>query len=244
VISLALHGGLIAATWFTWNHMVQPTPESHAVPVDLIITKQTNIRAEAPPQPPEKIEIPKEAIDQPPMPPPPDVEPAPEPPVPQFKIVQPKTKVDQPDQPKTRKQQIADADAVLNKILAQAKVPPNAKAGPRIIQGVGNQSLATADLAAALFSMIKPCWNPPIGAPNPNDLVVDFELQLNSDGTVMGRPQLSGNSASAMGNPYTRAAAEAAMRAIYQCAPYKLPAARYNDWHDSITHFDPRQMMQ
>jgi hypothetical protein len=83
-----------------------------------------------------------------------------------------------------------------------------------------------------------------VGAPNANDLVVDFDVQLNPDGTVMGRPQLSGSSASAMGNPYTRAAAEAAMRAIYACTPYKLPAQRYSDWKEiNPLRFDPRQLM-
>jgi hypothetical protein len=243
VVSLLAHVGLIAATWFTWNRMVEMSPESHAVPVDLIVTQQTNIRAEAPPQPPEKIELPKESIDEPPLPPFVDAEAGPLPPIPQIHIIKPKTDLDQPDQPKSKKQMVQDADAVLNKILAQAKVPKDAKAGPRIIQGVGNQSLATADLADALKSQIYRCWNPPVGAPNANDLVVDFELQLNSDGTVMGRPQLSGNSAAAQGNPYTRAAAEAAQRAIYQCAPYKLPAPRYSDWRDIIIRFDPRQLM-
>jgi hypothetical protein len=123
-------------------------------------------------------------------------------------------------------------------------VPKNAKPGTRIIQGAGNQSLATADLADALKSQIYRCWNPPVGAPNASDLVVDFDLQLNPDGTVLGRPQLSGNSASAMGNPYTRAAAEAASRAIYQCAPYNLPAKRYSDWKEvNPLRFDPREMM-
>ena len=84
-----------------------------------------------------------------------------------------------------------------------------------------------------------------MGAPNPNDLVVDFDLILNTDGTVSGRPQLSGSSAAAAaGNPYTRAAAEAALRAIYQCAPYNLPAKRYSDWKEiNPFRFDPREMM-
>ena len=42
----------------------------------------------------------------------------------------------------------------------------------------------TADLADALKSQIYRCWSPPVGAPNANDLVVDFDLQLNPDGTV------------------------------------------------------------
>ena len=37
---------------------------------------------------------------------------------------------------------------------------------------------------------------------------------------------------------------EAANRAIYQCAPYKLPATRYNDWKEiNPLRFDPREMM-
>jgi len=39
------------------------------------------------------------------------------------------------------------------------------------------------------------------------------------------------------------AAAEAASRAIYQCAPYNLPAKRYSDWRDINLRFDPREMM-
>jgi hypothetical protein len=171
-----------------------------------------------------------------------DVEPAPLPPVPQI-VIQKPVPVDQPPQPKTRKEIVADADAVLNKILAQAARPKNAKAGPKIIQGQGNQSLATADLADALKSQIYACWHPPVGAPNADDLVVDFHMQLNTDGTVANRPQLSATTQAAMGNPYTRAAAEAASRAIYQCAPYKLPPKRYSDWRDINLRFDPREMM-
>ncbi len=243
VISFVLHAGLIAATWATWNRVVELSPESHAVPVELVVAEQTNVRAEAPPQQ-DKPVAQTVAMDEPPLPPFVDAEPAPLPPVPQIRIIKPKINLDQPDQPRTKKQQVAAADAVLNKILAQAKVPKNAKAGARIIQGQGNQSLASADLADALKSQIYRCWNPPVGAPNPNDLVVDFDLQLSADGTVLGRPQLSGNSAAAMGNPYTRAAAEAAIRAIYQCAPYNLPAKRYSEWKEiNPFRFDPREMM-
>jgi hypothetical protein len=243
VISLVLHAGLLAATFFAWNRMVAMSPESHAIPVDLVIMQQTNVRAEAPP-PEEKPVVNQTAMPEPQLPAFRDAEPAPIPPVPQIRIIKPKTDLDQPDQPKSKKQMIRDADAVLNKILAQAKTPKNAKTSDRVIEGAGNQSLATADLVSALQSQIYKCWNPPVGAPNANDLVVDFDLQLNADGTVMGRPQLSGSSAAAMGNPYTRAAAEAANRAIYQCAPYKLPPTRYSEWKEiNPFRFDPRQMM-
>jgi hypothetical protein len=243
MISLVLHGGLLAATFLTWSRMMELSQETHAVPVELIVEQQTNVRAEAPPPEPDKQVKETVPMAEPQLPQFLNPEPAPLPPVPQIKIIKPTPTVDRPDQPKSKKQILQDADAVLNKILAQAKTPKNAKTSTRIVQGAGNQSLATADLADALKSQIYKCWSPPIGAPNANDLVVDFDLQLNTDGTVMGRPQLSGNSASAMGNPYTRAAAEAASRAIYQCAPYNLPAKRYNDWRDINLRFDPREMM-
>jgi hypothetical protein len=244
VISVALHAGLLVATFLTFNHMVDLSQETHAVPVELVIERQTNVRAEAPLPEPDKPVTQTVQMDEPKLPQFVDAEPAPLPPIPQIKIIKPKTDLDRPDQPKSKKQLIQDADAVLNKILAQAKTPKNAKTSDRIVQGAGNQSLATADLVDALKSQIDRCWSPPVGAPNANDLVVDFDLQLNPDGTVMGRPQLSGSSASAMGNPYTRAAAEAANRAIYQCAPYKLPAKRYSEWKEiNPFRFDPRDMM-
>ena len=45
-LSLLLHAALIGATYFTWSRMLDTTPESHAVPVDLItVTDQTNVQA-------------------------------------------------------------------------------------------------------------------------------------------------------------------------------------------------------
>jgi len=208
VISILLHAGLLAGTYLTFARMVEMSPETHAVPVDLVVAQQTNIRAEAPP---EDQKLPqKPTMEEPQLPAFIQAEPAPVPPVPQLNIVKPQPTTDQPDQPKTKKQIVQDADAVLNKILAQATVPKNAKAGP-----------------------------------NASDLVVDFDLVLNPDGSVASPPQLTSSSAAAMGNPYTRAAAEAARRAIYQCAPYNnLPAKRYSEWHEiNPFHFDPSQMM-
>ena len=144
-----------------------------------------------------------------------------------------------PDQP-PKKQSSQDFAALLNKLTAAPKTPPNAKTGPRVVQGIGAANAMTADLADALKSQIYQCWSPPVGAPNANDLVVDFDLVLNADGT----PASATSNALTSGNPYTRAAAEAARRAIAQCQPYKLPADRYSQWREiNPLRFDPRQMM-
>ena len=73
---------------------------------------------------------------------------------------------------------------------------------------------------------------------------MDYDLSLNPDGTV-GRLQMTpGTAMAAAGNAFTRAASEAASRAIYQCQPYRLPADRYNLWRQiKPLRFDPRQMM-
>ena len=243
VLSVLLHAALIGATYFTWARMLDATPESHSVPVDLItVTDQTNVAAMAPPPPPTppKIEIPEPTIE---VPPPPllSIEPAPEPPMPEIKIQEePKKVEDQPKPPDKPKQNSQDFTALLNKLTATPKTPPNAKAGPRVVQGIGQANAMTADLADALKSQIYRCWSPPVGAPNAADLVVDFDLTLNNDGT----PARATSDALSSSNPYTRAAAEAARRAIFQCQPYRLPQERYTQWQEiSPLRFDPRQMM-
>ncbi|MBN9592297.1 MAG: cell envelope integrity protein TolA, partial [Alphaproteobacteria bacterium] len=145
-----------------------------------------------------------------------------------------------PDQPPPKKQANQDFAALLNKHTAPPKTPPNAKVGPRTVQGIGAANAMTADLADALKSQIYQCWSPPVGAPNANDLVVDFDVAMNPDGSIARAT----SDAVSSGNSYTRAAAEAARRAIFQCQPYRLPQDRYSQWREiNPLRFDPRQMM-
>jgi hypothetical protein len=236
VASVLLHAGIVAAAFITFQHSFQPPEESHAVPVDLVtIAPQTNVAAMAPPQPapPPKVTPPVEEMTPPPLPQFADAEPAPD-------IAPPKIKIEEPKP--TPKKSSQDFAALLNKLTAPDKTQKNVKAGSRVIRGIGAANAMTADLSDALKSQIYRCWSPPVGAPNANDLVVDFDVRLNPDGSV-GGVQL--NTLSASGNPYTRAAAEAASRAIYQCQPYRLPPDRYSQWREiNPLRFDPRQMME
>jgi hypothetical protein len=244
--SVLFHGMIIAAALFTFHRNFETPEDSHVVPVDLVtIADQTNVTAQAPPAPaPEKMDMPQPTIEAPPEPQMQDVEPAPEPPVPQFDVQKEKPPpVDKPVP--TKKQQEEDFNKLLQGLTTPDKPVKNAKAGPRVIQGIGAGNLMTADLADALKSQIYRCWSPPTGAPDARDLIVDFDLSLNPDGSV-GRLQMTpGTAAQAAGNGYTRAAAEAASRAIYQCQPYRLPPDRYNLWREiNPLRFDPRQMME
>lgn len=241
-LSLLLHAALISATYFTWSRMLNVSEESHAVPVDLItVARQTNVQAMSPPPEPQKIEIPVPQLEAPALPQFAEVEPAPEPPLPQFKI-EPQKKTQQQNAETKQKQNGQDFAALLNKLTAPPKSQPNTKVGPRSVQGIGAANAMTADLADALKSQIYQCWSPPVGAPNANDLVVDFDLRLNPDGTVASAssPSLSNGNP----NPYNRAAASAGEAAIFKCQPYKLPADRYSQWAEiNPLRFDPRQMM-
>ena len=244
--SAMFHGLIVAAALFTFHRNFETPEDSHVVPVDLVtIADQTNVAAQAPSAPePEKMDRPPPAVEAPPEPQLQEVEPAPEPPVPKFNVQKEKPPpVDKPVQTKKEMQQ--DFNALLNKLTAPDKPVKNAKAGPRVIQGIGMGNLMTADIADALKSQIYRCWSPPTGAPDARDLVVDYDLGLNPDGTV-GRLQMTpGTAAQAAGNQYTRAAAEAASRAIYQCQPYRLPPDRYSLWRQiNPLRFDPRQMME
>lgn len=245
VLSVLLHAALISATYLTWSRMVNVSEESHAVPVDLItVTRVTNVAAMAPPpQPAPKIELPPPQVEAPALPQFEQPEIGPLPPLPQFKI-QPEKKAERrADQQTKQKQTSQDFAALLNKLTAPPKTQPNAKVGPRAVQGIGAANAMTADLADALKSQIYQCWSPPVGAPNANDLVVDFDVKLNPDGTVVSADSSSLSNSNA--NSYNRAAAFAANSAIYKCQPYKLPPDRYSQWREiNPLRFDPRQMMQ
>ncbi|HKD23873.1 MAG TPA: hypothetical protein VKB71_17775, partial [Rhizomicrobium sp.] len=210
------------------------------VPVDLVtVGQKTNIEAtERPapkitpvplPQPQQNVEMPPPQVEQ-------EAEPAPQP------VAKPA-----PPKPKPEKKSAADQAAALFKAWA----PPSTqqhhqKPAPISHNGIGAQNANTMDLVDALRNQIEQCWSPPAGAPHPEQLIVYVELTLNPDGSVAGSPHLTAESQSAAnGNPFLRAAAEAAMRAIYVCQPFKqLPADRYQEWRDSTIKFDPRDLAE
>lgn len=241
---------------FAWQHRLDITQESPPiVPVDLVtIAQKTNItpaaRPEprvAPPTPPVQVAPPQPIVPPKPSVPPPQAEvPTPEP-APSEPVIKP---VPPPPLPKAKPQaQPKPAKDNMQQILADILEKPssastNAKSAPQTRKGIGQQNANTMDLVDSLRNQIEQCWSPPAGAPHPEQLVVDIGLTLNPDGTVVGSPHLTAQSqAAAAGNPFVRAAADAALRAIYVCSPYKLPPDRYADWRDSTVRFDPRDLI-
>jgi outer membrane biosynthesis protein TonB len=249
--SVLLHAALIAAFLFTWQHKLDITDETPPiVPVDLItVGDKTNVEAmeKATPKtaPEQKPETPSPPTQEP-KPAPEQAEAAPD--IAPTKTVLPKEAPTPPlptTAPKVRPEPPPDKsfDALLNQLTAPDKSQGKVKTGNRTVKGIGAQTAMTMDLVDSLRNQIEQCWNPPTGAPHPEQLVVFMSLSLNQNGTVAQTPQVTGDSAGTH-DSYTRAAADAAMRAIYVCAPYKLPPDRYADWKDSTIKFDPRDLGQ
>jgi colicin import membrane protein len=90
----------------------------------------------------------------------------------------------------------------------------------------------------ALRARIAACWNPPPGGLGAEEIVVKLRLKLNEDGTLIGYPSVAKHGSS----PFFQAAADSAVRAVYQCQPYVLPKEKYALWRDMILNFDPSEM--
>ena len=232
-----LHVGVVASMLFTWAHKLDFIDQSNPiVPVDLVtVADKTNVAPQPPQITPDKI-VPPALPDM--LEPPPQVVPEPKIEVAPAEEKKPvKAKV---EKPKPEKFDINNIIASLNKHAP----PSKSKAAGQAVKGVGPQSGMTADLATMLQSEIYRCWNPPVGAPHAERLIVSFVLLLNRDGSVAQPPQLTSESAgAAASDSYMRAAAEAGRRAIYTCAPYKLPPERYSQWQSVEITFDPRMLM-
>lgn len=227
---------------------VEAPPEVKPKPVEKPPEPEPKTVEESPKPEPKPVEPAPEAKPKPVKTPPPkeataeqEVKPAP--------AASPKIKLHPVAPPKaeaTTKKDQFDIDSVMALLdkRAASKAAANARVANKTIKAFGPQDAMTADLQDSLRSQIQQCWSPPVGAPHPEELVVEFELFLKPDGSVAQPPQLSAQSQSAVSrDSFTRAAAEAARRAIYTCAPYKLPQDRYGQWQDITLTFDPRQMV-
>jgi outer membrane biosynthesis protein TonB len=181
--------------------------------------------------------------------------PKPEPKKPEVKTAdeakpKPKPKPKQADAAKKKPKPAAKRDfntdriaALLNKIPDAADEPTPVlppEEAPEQVKGQtdGTQMTMSVNEIDALRARIAQCWNPPPGGLGADDIVVKLRLRLNEDGTLVGYPTIANRGSS----PFFQAAADSAVRAVYQCQPYSLPSAKYALWRDMILNFDPSDM--
>jgi hypothetical protein len=134
--------------------------------------------------------------------------------------------------------------ALLNKIPdatdeAKPVVPDDGKP-PKKVKGQSNGTEMTMSVNEidALRARIAQCWSPPPGGLGADQIVIKLRLKLNEDGTLVGYPTVANSDSS----PFFQAAADSAVRAVFQCQPYELPSDKYALWRDMILNFDPSDM--
>lgn len=227
-----------------------PAPPPSAPPPAPAPTPQVAQVQPEPPKPEPKPEQP------PPPPPPPAPAPTPKPPPPEppkpTPPPPPPPKPSPPPDPNKKKQDEQAFDALLKNLSKRSEsqktdTPPKpaqpqqqAKASSQPVAPLGPQ-LTTSEIDL-VKAQIERCWNPPAGAREAHDLVVDIEAEVAQDGRVI-TAQIT--STARMGDPFYRAAAESALRAVLnpQCLPLKLPPEKYEQWKTLDLTFNPKDLL-
>lgn len=236
------------------------------------VTEQTTPADDtSPPEPPEPPELPEPEAASAPQP---VAEVAEEPLAPEDEAAEaPATQQTAPSPPpaapRPRPREIARAAAAIERQPTDDTAPrqePNPDASSQAInrQEISGGGTQSSDQQASLGAQsgrtnialtqseednlrrqIEPCWSPPVGIADGDQLRVSMRFGLNLDGSIAQNPQVvnSGNLTSFPGNASAfRAAASAAQRAILRCAPYQMPPEKYEAWRDVIVNFDPRDL--
>ncbi len=101
---------------------------------------------------------------------------------------------------------------------------------------------AAANNSATWGSMFKEqvlrCWKKPYGGLEAARFEVEFNIKLKRDGSLEAMPV----ALSSASTPYQRVFMESGLRAIIECAPYRLPPGFFAEWQAFIPVFDNRDL--
>jgi len=93
----------------------------------------------------------------------------------------------------------------------------------------------------ALRARLAQLWNPPAGASNPEELVVQVRIKLSPDGRLAAPPIVLTSGTS----PLFQAARDSAVRAVFRGQPFDmLKPEHYEQWKDVEITFDPRDLVR
>jgi len=182
----------------------------------------------------------------------PKPEPKPEPqrkaeaPAPQPRVkARPKPKPTAKPKPRQRMTLAGILNSV-DQLKRDAKEAPRERAAPNERRGSPRHdptlSLSRSEFDA-LRRQLSSCWNFPAGAKDARSLIVEIKVVVNPDRTV--REARIVDVAKMRTDPYFRAAAESALRAVQnpRCSPLRLPPEKYRLWRSMTLEFDPREML-
>jgi hypothetical protein len=243
-----------------------PTPQPEEKPAEKVVEAAPAPAPPPPPPAPEPDVVPPEPETEVAALPEPAPEPAPQPeataepapvpvnpniprprPNPPKQVVEPKPEP-KPDVAQQAPQQQFNPDditALLNKQEPRGGGDPEPAKEPQTlgsIEGHADAAMTQSEIAA-LKARLYHCWNPPVGVREAGGLVVEVRISLLPDGNLAAPPELLRIEQAA--NPLSQIAAEAAVRAVVQCAPFGdiLRPEKYAIWKDIDFVFDPREML-
>lgn len=232
--SVLVHGGAIAAVLAAslFAPTVDPRPVINAVPVSIVsdvvieaaaadnpseelVTEDATTAPVAPP--PEPVPAPPEPKPvPPPLPTPTPVKKA-TPPRPTPPRAQPTPPRPAPPRPAPRREETLDLDALAGPPRPATRPGTRPATGQ---QGQGSAPQATGPQVTAIFNQVYPNWVLPCDIPGARDLRIQMDVTIDRNGRITSGPTLIG----ARNDPVWRAAADAAVRALRQTAPFDVPA--------------------
>jgi outer membrane biosynthesis protein TonB len=194
------------------------------------------------PDPPKVVEKPKEEpkpIEK--KPDPPKVDPIAEaikkeekkpPPKPPVQAAKP------PEQTKPKTERTFDQTKIadlLNKRDPTRQAVTGASLNSNAALGLAKGSAAdnSATWGAMFKRQVRGCWKKPSAGIDAKEFIMEVEIKLRQDGSLEATP-------AALTSPqdsFQRVFLESALRAIIECAPYRLPPAFSAEWKDFIPQF-------
>ena len=272
-ISAVFHLTVILVAWIGLPHLFDSTDEyEQSIPVEVVtVEKRESPPPKAKPEPPKpkpqaapppppqqvaRIEAPPLAQPVAEPPPPESVTPLPAPVVvtPPPEPAQPAKKAEPRVKPKPKTKRKPPPPNPMSSVLKtveklKAESEPVEQAMKLEIPETPRRSSVDVarlrlTLADEVRRQIEPCWNLPAGAKDAGEHIVEIRVAVNPNGQVRSA-QIVDNVRMSR-DPFYRAAAESAMRAVLnpRCNPLKnLPIDDYDEWRTMTLRFDPKEMI-
>jgi len=256
VISIAVHFVIFLLVIFGLPHFKTEPQIVDPIPVELIadigqLTTSNKPPVEAPkpkepkPEPPQKTEEPKK--------PPEPKKTTPEPPQEDVLKDPPKDKKaekkPEPKKEKPKKKTEDDFESLLKDLTPEEKQQPKTdEVGDKMTEPTPTPNVSRfSDVLSisemdALRQQLSQCWSIMAGAANAEDQIVELSVVVNMDRTVASTRIVDEGKYNS--NPFFRAAADSAMRAMRNpnCNPLNVPPDKYDQWHEMRIVFDPKEM--
>lgn len=165
-----------------------------------------------------------------------------------------KAKPKEKEKPKEEKPKADDFAALMNKLKTQTPADKTDKKATDDTTQEENKTKSdapydpTKPLSISQMDMIRgqfiKCWTLPAGAMNAETLSSLIKIELSQDGTVTSAALSPDQMSRYNSDPFFRAAADSAVRAVWKCSPLKnLPPDNYGAWKKLDLNFDPAAML-